>query len=64
MTDLHKLIVGFSDGTRLEILDVKNIYENLAAGFIRVEVGDEEWIFFFDKMQYLVQVPQSEKQCL
>ncbi len=61
MDDPHKLIVGFSDGTRLEILDVDATYENLVAGFIRVETGDEEWIFFFDKMKYLVQVPQSLK---
>ncbi len=61
MDELHKIIVGFSDGTTIEIPDVENTYENLVAGFIRVEAGSGEWVFFFDKMKYLVQIPQSSK---
>ena len=61
MTELHEITVGFSDGTRLEIPDVENTYENLVAGFIRIEAKGGEWVLFFDKMKYLVQVPQSSK---
>lgn len=61
MTEPHKIIVGFSDGTTLEVFDVENTYENLVAGFIRVETNDGEWVFFFDKMKYLVQCPRGSK---
>ena len=61
MDELHKITVGFSDGTILEVSDIENTYENLVAGFIRVEAEGGTWVFFFDKMKYLVHTPQSSK---
>ena len=61
MDELHKITVGFSDGTMLEIPGVENTYENLVAGFIRIESKEGEWVLFFDKMKYLLHAPQSSK---